>query len=80
MAPRARRPCALTRSFEAEAAPLDGEAAVLYVEQAGGLGDLAGLGGGDAELKPERGGADGMTSSLSIATLCRRVAADPMSR
>src|SRR5581483_12375030 len=42
---------------QAEAALLDDQAAVLDVEQAGVLGDGPGLGRGDAQLEPQRGGA-----------------------
>ena len=45
------------RCAEAEAALLDDQAAVLHVQQPGGHGDVPGLGRGDAQLQPQRGGA-----------------------
>jgi rusticyanin len=47
----------LTGRVEAEAAPLDGQAAVLDVQQPGAGGDRAGFRRLDAELQPERGGS-----------------------
>ena len=42
--------------LQAEAALLDDQAAVFHVEQPGVLGDSPGLGRGDAQLQPQRGG------------------------
>ena len=50
------------RSVQAQPALLDDQAAVFDVEQARCLGDVAGLGGRDAELQPQRAraGRDGL--------------------
>ena len=45
-----------SRGIQAEAALLDDQAAVFHVEQPGVLGDGPGLGRGDAQLQPQRGG------------------------
>jgi lysine decarboxylase len=45
------------RCPETEAALLDDQAAVLHVQQPGIHGDVPGLGRGDAQLQPQRGGA-----------------------